>query len=321
MADEPSSLLAGSSPGARPFDTNPGAPLDLDWVQAARIDEREVQRRAQKLADTASRDSASERGRLLAAVRCLDLTTLAGDDTAERVAGLCAMAADPLGEKLRSSLGAQAGGSHVAAVCVYPVFVRGCLRALDGTNVKVCSVAGGFPHGQLPTRLKVAEVEAAVAEGANEVDAVMRRSHALTDDWQGLYDEVRALREACRSRTLKVILGTGELGGARRVALASRVCLLAGADFIKTSTGTEAVNATLPNGLIMAAAIRDYESLSGYRAGLKPAGGIKTAPQVVEWASLIHQELGAESLHPGAFRIGASGVLENVTRRLRELAD
>ncbi len=244
-------------------------------------------------------------------IACLDLTTLSGDDTEDRVSALCRQARD-------LSAGRGTNIPRPAAVCVYPVFVPLALEALAGSGVSVATVAAGFPHGLSPLPCRVSEVREAVALGAHEVDVVIRRSHALCGEWQSLYDEVRAFRDAVKDRKLKVILATGELAQSEVIFRAGLTALMAGADFIKTSTGKEAVNATLPAGAAMAHAIRTYAEMSGFHAGLKPAGGIRTAEQAAEWLELVRHELGSEWLTPDRFRIGASGLLADLVARLEQ---
>lgn len=242
-------------------------------------------------------------------ISCLDLTTLSGDDTEDRILALCRQALEPLA-------GRGTDTARPAAVCVYPVFVPIALQALAGASIRVATVAAAFPHGLSPLPCRVAEVHEAVAMGAHEVDVVIRRSHALCGKWEALYDEVRAFREASEDRTLKVILATGELVRHEVIFRAGLTALMAGADFIKTSTGKEAVNATIAGGTAMAHAIRTYAEISGYRAGLKPAGGIRTSEQAAEWLGLVRHELGAEWLTPDRFRIGASALLGDLVGRL-----
>jgi len=298
---------------------NPGAALDVAWVRSAQVDEEAVAKRAAQLEQCRDREPRTEAAWLLEAVGCLDLTTLGGDDTPDTVRRLAAKARSPLGHKVRAALGLPSDRLKVASLCVFPSFVPVAREALVGSGVSVSSVAGGFPAGQIPPELKVAEITASIEAGVDEIDVVIRRAHPLTGDWRALFDEVCAFRNACGPRTVKVILATGELGTLDLIARASRVCLLAGADFLKTSTGRERINATLPAGLVMAQAIRDYAALTGHAAGLKPAGGISTTGQALNWMTLVQEELGADWLNAGRFRIGASGVLADIERRLARL--
>ena len=242
-------------------------------------------------------------------ISCLDLTTLAGDDTEQQVLALCRQALEP-------SPGRGTDTPRPASVCVYPVFVPLALEALAGSSVRVATVAAAFPHGLSTLSCRVKEVGEAVALGAHEVDVVIRRSHALCGEWEALYDEVCAFREAAEDTTLKVILATGELSEPEVIFRAGVTALMAGADFIKTSTGKETVNATLPAGAAMAHAIRTYAEATGFHAGLKPAGGIRTSEQAAEWLGLVRDELGSDWLTPAGFRIGASALLGDLVGRL-----
>ncbi len=257
---------------------------------------------------------------LLECIRSLDLTTLAGDDTPEHIRRLCGRALDPLPDDVQVRLDRRVGSITVASVCVHPAFVETAKKSIGPGQVKVCSTAGGFPAGQIPVELKTAEIRAALDSGADEIDAVIRRTYPLLGDWNALFDEVSAFRESCGSATLKVILATGELGSASCIEATSRTCLLAGADFIKTSTGKEAVNATLEAGHAMIAAIREHERLTGHRAGLKPAGGLATTSQVLDWAAMVDRELGCGYRSRERFRIGASSLLDALVSRLEELS-
>ena len=299
---------------------NPGTPLDLDWALDVRVNRSAVERRAATLTTRRSVKQAAQTAWLLRAVTLLDLTTLSGDDTPGRVHRLCIKARRPVRRDLLSALGlddAAADALATGAVCVYHNLVAPAVAALAGTAVPVCAVSTGFPAGQSPMATRLAEIRASVAAGANEIDIVIGRSHVLLGDWAGLYDEVRAFKDACGPGVLmKSILATGDLGTLTDVAVASRVCLMAGSDFIKTSTGKEAVNATLPVGLVMARQIRAYAERTGTAAGLKPAGGIGTAKDVLAWMILVREELGPEHVVPGTFRIGASSALADIERQL-----
>lgn len=293
---------------------NPGVPFDESWIQHLEVDPGEVGRRAEVIAATPEPVGEKRVAALLQAVACTDLTTLAGDDTPDRVRALCETARTPIAAETLVTLGKDA--SPTAAVCVYPAYIDVALEALDGSGIPVATVAAGFPHGLSPLSTRIDEVRACAALGADEIDIVIRRSHALLGDWQALYDEVRAFREACGEAHLKVILATGELGTLRNVARASLVAMMAGADFIKTSTGKESVNATLPVGLVMTRAIREYHERTGHEVGFKPAGGIRTAKQALEWLILMKEELGDAWLRPDRFRFGASSLLGDIERQL-----
>jgi len=295
---------------------NPGGPLDLGWVREVRVDRSAVERRTATLPTRRTVKKDWQAAWLLKAITVLDLTTLAGDDTPGSVRRLCAKARQPVRADLLDALGVQHLSIHVGAVCVYPNLVPVACAALEGSGIPVASVATGFPAGQIPLELKLREIEAAVQAGAAEIDIVIPRAHVLTGDWQALYDEVRAFREVCGPAHLKTILATGELGTLRNVGMASLVCMMAGADFIKTSTGKDGGNATLPAGLVMVRAVRDYYERTGYRVGFKPAGGIRTARQALDWLMLMKEELEDTWLVPTLFRIGASGLLSDIERQL-----
>lgn len=295
---------------------NPGTPLDLEWVRETRVNRSAVERRAATIPARRSIKTAWQAGWLLRAITLIDLTTLQGDDTDGRVRRLCAKARHPVRRDLLEALGMADARITVAAVCVYHAFVRTAVAALEGSGIPVAAVSTGFPAGLSPLATRLAEIEASVADGAEEIDIVITRGHVLTGNWQALYDEVRAFREACGSAHLKAILGTGDLGTLRDVARASKVAMMAGADFIKTSTGKEPVNATLPVGLVMARMIREYRERTGVLVGLKPAGGIRTAKQSLDWLAMIKDELGDRWLRPDLFRFGASSMLGDIERQL-----
>ena len=295
---------------------NPGMPLDLGRIEDARVNRSAVERRAATLPARRTVKQAWQAAWLLRAISDIDLTTLAGDDTPGTVRRLCAKARRPLRDEILERLGASALDLRVAAVCVYHNLVPVAVAALAGSGIPVAAVSTGFPAGQNPLPQKIEEIRASVAAGAREIDIVISRAHALTGNWQALYDEVRAFREACGPAHMKTILATGELGTLRTVARASWVCMMAGADFIKTSTGKETVNATLPVSLVMVRAIREYYEATGYRVGFKPAGGIRTAKQSLDWLALMKEELGDEWMRSPLFRFGASGLLTDIERQL-----
>lgn len=297
-------------------DRNPGIALDLDWVDQARVNRSAVERRASGLGTRRSVKKEWQAAWLLRALTCMDLTTLSGDDTAGRVRRLCAKARQPLRPDLAEALGIADRHLTVGAVCVHHSFVATAVDALDGSGIPVAAVSTAFPHGLAPFETRLAEIRASVGDGAREIDVVITRAHALLGDWHALYDEVRAFREACGEAHLKVILATGELATLRTVQRASLVSMMAGADFIKTSTGKESVNATLEVGLTMVRAIRAYQSQTGFAVGFKPAGGIRTAKQALLWLTLMKEELGDEWLRPELFRFGASSLLGDIERQL-----
>lgn len=299
---------------------NPGIPLALDWVRDVRVNRSAVERRAATIAPRRSVKKEWQAAWLLRAVTLMDLTTLAGDDTPGRVRRLCAKARQPVRSDLLDLLGANRLPIRVAAVCVYHAMVETAVQALEGSGIPVAAVSTGFPAGLSPLPARLAEIRASMAAGADEIDVVITRSHVLTQNWPALYDEVRAFREASGDAHLKTILATGELATFRNVARASLVCMMAGADFIKTSTGKESVNATLPVGLVMARAIRDYHARTGYKVGFKPAGGIRKARQSLDWLAMMKDELGDRWLRPDLFRFGASSLLGDIERQLEHYA-
>jgi deoxyribose-phosphate aldolase len=296
---------------------NPGWALDLDWVHEARFTNRSAaERRATTLPTRRSVKKAWQAAWLLRAITCIDLTTLQGDDTPGNVRRLCAKARQPVRRDILDSLGVGHLPITVGAVCVYHNLVEAAVEALAGSGIPVAAVSTGFPAGQTPFETKLAEIRASLAAGAQEIDIVISRAHVLTGDYARLYDEVRAFRETCGPAHMKTIIATGELGTLRNVRAASLVCMMAGADFIKTSTGKEPTNATLPVSLIMVRAARDYFVRTGFMVGFKPAGGIRTAKQSLDWLALMKEELGDAWLRPNLFRIGASGLLTDIERQL-----
>ena len=295
---------------------NTGMPLELDLVEEVRVNRSAVERRTATLRGRRTVKKEWQDAWLLRAVTLMDLTTLSGDDTPGRVRRLCAKARRPVRADLLEAMGASQLPIRVGAVCVYHRFVSTAVEALEGSGIPVAAVSAGFPAGLSPLAQRLDEIRASVAAGAEEIDIVITRSHVLTEDWRALYDEVRAMRETCGDAHIKTILATGELGTLRNVARASVVCMMAGADFIKTSTGKESVNATLPVGLVMARAIRDFRERTGHMVGLKPAGGIRTAKDALDWLVLIKEELGDRWLRPDLFRFGASSLLTDIERQL-----
>ncbi|MEL6798721.1 MAG: deoxyribose-phosphate aldolase [Pseudomonadota bacterium] len=293
---------------------NPGMNLDLDWVRRLQANTSAIERRAATIGTRRSVKKDYQAAWLCRAITMIDLTTLAGDDTEGRVRRLCAKAANPVRADILSALGME--GLTTGAVCVYHDMVETAVDALAGTGIPVAAVSTGFPAGLSPFELRVAEIGQSVAAGADEIDIVISRRQVLTGNWQALYDEMRAFRAACGEAHVKAILATGELGTLRNVARASVVCMMAGADFIKTSTGKEPVNATLPVTLVMLRAIREYHEATGYRVGYKPAGGISKAKDALVYLALLKDELGDRWLKPDLFRFGASSLLGDIERQL-----
>lgn len=293
---------------------NPGTALDLDLVLRMQANTSAIERRAATLPARRSVKKSHQAAWLLRAISCIDLTTLSGDDTERRVARLCAKARQPVSAAMLDTFGLP--DLTVGAVCVYHDMIPAAVRALEGSGIPVAAVSTGFPAGLSPFHLRIAEIEESVQAGAAEIDIVISRRHVLSGDWQALYDEMRAFRQACGEAHVKAILATGELGSLRNVARASMICMMAGADFIKTSTGKESVNATLPVTLVMIRAIRDYYERAGYRVGYKPAGGISKAKDAISYLALMKEELGDRWLSPDLFRFGASSLLGDIERQL-----
>jgi deoxyribose-phosphate aldolase len=293
---------------------NPGMPLDLDWVAGVQANTSAIERRAATLPGRRSVKKDWQAAWLLKAITLIDLTTLSGDDTEGRVQRLCAKARQPVRADLLEALGMP--GLTTGAVCVYHEMVPAAVRALEGTSIPVAAVSTGFPAGLSPFHLRIAEIGESVAAGAREIDIVISRRHVLTQNWQALYDEMAEMRAACGEAHVKAILATGELGTLRNVARVSLVCMMAGADFIKTSTGKESVNATLPVSLTMIRAIRAYQDRTGIKVGYKPAGGISKAKDALVYLSLMKDELGHPWLQPDLFRFGASSLLGDIERQL-----
>ena len=297
-------------------DRNPGVPLDLDLIRALHVNRSAVERRAATIPTRRTVKKEWQAAWLLRAITCMDLTTLQGDDTPTNVLRLCAKAKHPVRPDLLDALGARELGVTVGAVCVYHAFVPIAVEALQGSGIPVAAVSTGFPAGLSPLPQRIEEIQASVAAGAREIDVVITRAHALAGDWEALYDEVRVFRDACGAAHMKVILGTGDLATLSNVARASQVAMMAGADFIKTSTGKEPVNATLPVGVVMTRQIRDYHERTGHAVGFKPAGGIRKAKQALEWLILMKEELGDRWLRADLFRLGASALLTDIERQL-----
>jgi deoxyribose-phosphate aldolase len=304
----------------RALEANRGVPLNLDWIENVRVNTSAVERRSQTLVTRRTVKKDWQAAWLLRAISCMDLTTLSGDDTDERVRRLCAKARQPIQHDLVKKLGIESLNVKVAAVCIYHVFVETARRALEGSGIRVAAVSTGFPAGLSPLSERVDEIRRSVEAGADEIDVVITRAHVFAAKWQALYDEIASFKHACGPAHMKVILGTGDLLTLRNVARASVVAMMAGVDFIKTSTGKEPVNATLPVGLVMTRAIREYANQTGFAVGFKPAGGIRTAKQSLEWLALMKDELGPSWLKSDLFRFGASGMLADIERQLEHHA-
>ena len=295
---------------------NAGVAFDLDWIEDVRINLSASERRVASLPGRRSVKKDAQAAWLLKAVTCIDLTTLSGDDTASRVRRLCAKAKQPVREDILEKLGFADRNIHTGAICVYHRFVKTAVDELAGSGIRVAAVSTGFPAGLVPHDLKLKEIEASVRDGAREIDIVITREHVLTGNWRALYDEMRDFRSACGEAHVKAILATGDIKTMRNVAKASMICMMAGADFIKTSTGKEAVNATLLVTLTMLRMIREYQERTGFKVGYKPAGGVSAAKDVLNYQILMKEELGRKWLEPDLFRVGASSLLADIERQL-----
>ncbi|WP_439477725.1 deoxyribose-phosphate aldolase [Brevundimonas sp.] len=304
-------MTSSSPPSVR---RNEGCALDLDWLSSLRVNRNAADRRAASLVARRSVKNEYQAAWLVQAIRCIDLTTLGGDDTPGRVERLCGKAQRPLRADIATAL--DIGPVQVGAVCVYHEMIAPALRSLGDSGIPVAAVSTGFPAGLASLETKLREVQLSVAAGAHEIDIVITRQHVLTGNWQALYDEMQAYRQASGAAHVKAILATGDLQTLENVARASWTCMMAGADFIKTSTGKEAVNATLPVALTMTRAIREYAGRTGYHVGFKPAGGVSSAKAAIQYLTLMKEELGVEWMQPHLFRIGASSLLTDIERQL-----
>jgi deoxyribose-phosphate aldolase len=312
--------MANESAQASAASRNRGIPFDPCWIHGTQVDARAIEQAAESLVSRIAITKESQPA-LLQAISVMDLTTLADDDTDERVRRLCARGRQPLPPELSTRLGLADRALHVAAVCIYHPFIKTALHELHGTGIKVATVSADFPKGLAPMEERIAQIHRSVEAGADEIDVVIKREHAVQGGWQTLYDEVAAFRAACGDKLMKVILGTGDLHNLGTIARASLIAMMAGADFIKTSTGKESVNATLPAALVMTRAIRDYAEKTGTAVGFKPAGGIRTTKQALEYLSIVKEALGGKWLAPDLFRIGASSVLDDIERHLQGLVN
>ncbi|XP_043372923.1 deoxyribose-phosphate aldolase isoform X1 [Dermochelys coriacea] len=291
---------------------------DLGSISRVQVNQPAVIRHAEQIQSRRTVKKDWQAAWLLRAVTCIDLTTLSGDDTPSNIHRLCYKAKHPIREDLLRVMNMHDKGITTAAVCVYPARVADAVKALKaaGCNIPVASVATGFPAAQTPLKTQLEEIRIAVEDGAREIDIVINRTLVLTGQWEGLYEEIHQFRQACGDAHMKTILGTGELGSLTNVYKASMVAMMAGSDFIKTSTGKEAVNATLPVGIVMVRAVRDFYWKTGNKVGFKPAGGIRSAKDALTWLVLMKEELGDEWLKPDLFRLGASTLLSDIERQI-----
>jgi deoxyribose-phosphate aldolase len=295
---------------------NPIAAFDGDLIESVRVNRSAAERRAATLPGRRTVKKQWQAAWLVRAIQCIDLTTLSGDDTPGRVRRLCAKARQPVRQELLEAMGIGGIGLTTGAVCVYHAMVETAVEALRGTDIPVAAVSTGFPAGLSPLSTRIEEIRASVAAGAKEIDIVIDRGHVLTGNYRAVYDEMKLFREACGPAHVKAIIGAGDLGTLVNVAKASFACMMAGADFIKTSTGKEPVNATLPFALIMCRTIRDWHRMTGHKVGFKPAGGISTAKDAMNFQFVMKEELGNDWLKPDLFRLGASSLLTDIERQL-----
>ena len=295
---------------------NPGTQFNPEWVEDIRVNLSAVKRRVSTLTTRRAVKKEWQAAWLVKAISCIDLTTLSGQDTPGKVRRLCAKARTPVSLDLQKDLGIEDLNLTTGAVCVYHEMVATAVKALKGSNIPVAAVSTGFPAGLSSMEIRLQEIKASVAAGATEIDIVVTRAHVLNGNWQALYDEVKAFKQACGKVHMKSIIATGELSTLNNVAKASMVSMMAGSDFIKTSTGMEPINATLPVSLTMIRMIRAYQDLTGFRVGFKPAGGIGTAKDALSYLILIKEELGDSWLNSNMFRFGASSLLGDIERQL-----
>ena len=297
------------------LERNPGMPLELDWIKNINVNLSAVQKRVSTLTKRRSIKKEWQVAWLIKAITCIDLTTLSGDDTQGNVKRLCAKAKNPIRNDLLKLTGINQKIT-TGAVCVYHELVEFAVSELKGFDIPVAAVSTGFPAGLTPYEQKIEEIKASVSSGAKEIDIVITRKHVLNNEWEKLYSEISGYREACGDAHMKAIIATGDLSTLRNVAKASMVCMMAGADFIKTSTGKESTNANLTVGLTMVRQIRDFYDRTGVKIGFKPAGGIKKAKDALNWLILIKEELGEDWLNQNLFRFGASSLLSDIERQI-----
>ncbi len=298
------------------FRRNEGIPLDANMLKGIRVNKSAVERRTATMTQRRSIKKEWQAAWLLRAISCMDLTTLAGDDTPGNVIRLCAKARNPVRADLLEALGMSDANIHVGAVCVYHNLISTAVEALGDSGIPVAAVSTGFPAGQITLDQKLHEIEKSVKAGAKEIDIVISRANVLTSNWKALYEEVSLFRKSCGEAHMKAIIETGELSTLSNIAKASHVCMMAGSDFIKTSTGKATSNATLPVSLVMVRTIREYHEATGFKVGFKPAGGIQKAKQALDWLVLMKEELGNDWLSPDLFRFGASSLLADIERQL-----
>ena len=294
--------------------------LDTNWIKDIQVNLSAVERRTTSLVKRRTVKKEYQVAWLLKSITLLDLTTLSGDDTFGKVAKLCQKALQPISLNILNSLELKNEKILVGAVCVYHNLVSHAKKQLNG-KLSVAAVSTGFPAGLSSFQTRKKEITNSINVGADEIDIVINRAYVLQNDWRRLYDEVRAFKEIAKDKKIKAILGVGDLATMRNVAKASLVCMMAGADFIKTSTGKEKINANLNNSLVMLRMIREFYDYFGKKIGFKPAGGISTAKTVLEFLILIYEELGSSWINPNLLRIGASSLLIDIERQLYHFSE
>ena len=293
--------------------------LDLEWVNNVQVNLSAVERRTATLIKRRSVKKEYQAAWLLKAITLIDLTTLSGDDTYGKVDRLCEKAIRPLSFELQKLLEIPERSISVAALCVYHHLVKEAKKKLKD-RIPIAAVSTGFPAGLSSFKTRKQEIIESINNGADEVDIVINRGFVLQNDWKRLYDEVKTFKLAAKKKHIKAILGVGDLETMRNVAKASLVCMMAGADFIKTSTGKETINANLNNSLVMLRMIREFHEITRKKIGFKPAGGISSAKSVIEFLILVLEELGSEWINPKLLRIGASSLLIDIERQLYHFA-
>ena len=287
-------------------------------ILAQAIDEVGANERADFFTKRSVKKDAKLSALYLALSMC-DLTTLEGADTPGRVRQICEKARYPVPPGMMEPYLQKKSLRpipSVAAVCVYPSMVPTAVAALKGTRIGIASVATAFPSGQAPLEVKIEDTRFAVEKGATEIDMVINRGAFLSGQYQQVFDEIVEIKRACGNAHLKVILETGELGSYDHVRLASDIAMEAGADFIKTSTGKVVPGATLPVTLVMLQAISDYHRRTGKKIGMKPAGGVRTAKQAIQYLCMVHEILGSEWMNPDMFRFGASAIVNDIMKQI-----
>ncbi len=293
--------------------------LDLEWINNVQVNLSAVERRTATLIKRRSVKKEYQAAWLLKAITLIDLTTLSGDDTYGKVDRLCEKAIHPLSFELQKLLEIPERSISVAALCVYHHLVKEAKKKLKD-RIPIAAVSTGFPAGLSSFKTRKQEIIDSINNGADEVDIVINRGFVLQNDWKRLYDEVKTFKLAAKKKHIKAILGVGDLETMRNVAKASLVCMMAGADFIKTSTGKETINANLNNSLVMLRMIREFHEITRKKIGFKPAGGISSAKLVIEFLILVLEELGSEWINPKLLRIGASSLLIDIERQLYHFA-